>query len=204
MNYLPSTSFQVSTSPHLPTTSPHSRPDPRYVSSRAKKRGLPQMGTLGAGNHYAEVQVRGGGHAGTVGQGMAAIAHIREGRHWVRHTERQGLHQLVPPPFLTLNPSPPPTAPLGCGRGVRRRGCPAHGHRHAGPGGGDDPQRQQGAGASGEARRGAGGLTVITCCRLGMVDLRQSWNGAPAWGLGHWEMGQGAGAPDEVQLDGVL
>ncbi|KAG2446890.1 hypothetical protein HYH02_008046 [Chlamydomonas schloesseri] len=31
--------------------------DPRYVSSRAKKRGLPQMGTLGAGNHYAEVQV---------------------------------------------------------------------------------------------------------------------------------------------------
>ncbi|GLC35223.1 hypothetical protein PLESTB_000588200 [Pleodorina starrii] len=31
--------------------------DPRHVSSRAKKRGLPQMGTLGAGNHYAEVQV---------------------------------------------------------------------------------------------------------------------------------------------------
>jgi len=27
------------------------------VSSRAKKRGLPQMGTLGAGNHYAEIQV---------------------------------------------------------------------------------------------------------------------------------------------------
>lgn len=27
------------------------------VSARAKKRGLPQMGTLGAGNHYAEVQV---------------------------------------------------------------------------------------------------------------------------------------------------
>ena len=26
------------------------------VSARAKKRGLPQMGTLGAGNHYAEVQ----------------------------------------------------------------------------------------------------------------------------------------------------
>ena len=30
--------------------------DPRLVSTRAKKRGLPQMGTLGAGNHYAEVQ----------------------------------------------------------------------------------------------------------------------------------------------------
>lgn len=28
------------------------------VSGRAKKRGLPQLGTLGAGNHYAEVQVR--------------------------------------------------------------------------------------------------------------------------------------------------
>ena len=27
------------------------------MSQRAKKRGLPQMGTLGAGNHYAEVQV---------------------------------------------------------------------------------------------------------------------------------------------------
>ncbi len=32
--------------------------DPRKVSSRAKKRGLPQLGTLGAGNHYAEIQVR--------------------------------------------------------------------------------------------------------------------------------------------------
>ena len=31
--------------------------DPGAVSRRAKKRGLPQMGTLGAGNHYAEIQV---------------------------------------------------------------------------------------------------------------------------------------------------
>jgi tRNA-splicing ligase RtcB len=31
--------------------------DPSKVSARAKKRGLPQLGTLGAGNHYAEVQV---------------------------------------------------------------------------------------------------------------------------------------------------
>eukprot|EP00920_Eleutheroschizon_duboscqi_P036638 GHVT01088148.1.p1 GENE.GHVT01088148.1~~GHVT01088148.1.p1 ORF type:complete len:481 (+),score=17.79 GHVT01088148.1:817-2259(+) len=31
--------------------------DPSCVSARAKKRGLPQMGTLGAGNHYAEIQV---------------------------------------------------------------------------------------------------------------------------------------------------
>lgn len=27
------------------------------VTKRAKKRGLPQLGTLGAGNHYAEIQV---------------------------------------------------------------------------------------------------------------------------------------------------
>lgn len=31
--------------------------DPSKVSRRAKKRGMPQMGTLGAGNHYAEIQV---------------------------------------------------------------------------------------------------------------------------------------------------
>jgi len=31
--------------------------DPGKVSNRAKKRGLPQLGTLGAGNHYAEIQV---------------------------------------------------------------------------------------------------------------------------------------------------
>mmetsp|Transcript_3989 Transcript_3989/g.12492 ORF Transcript_3989/g.12492 Transcript_3989/m.12492 type:complete len:358 (-) Transcript_3989:36-1109(-) len=30
---------------------------PASVSARAKKRGLPQLGTLGAGNHYAEIQV---------------------------------------------------------------------------------------------------------------------------------------------------
>lgn len=31
--------------------------DPGKVSDRAKKRGLPQLGTLGAGNHYCEIQV---------------------------------------------------------------------------------------------------------------------------------------------------
>lgn len=31
--------------------------DPAKVSPKAKKRGLPQLGTLGAGNHYAEIQV---------------------------------------------------------------------------------------------------------------------------------------------------
>ena len=32
--------------------------NPACVSTRAKKRGLPQLGTLGAGNHYTEIQVR--------------------------------------------------------------------------------------------------------------------------------------------------
>lgn len=31
--------------------------DPTCVSKRAKKRGLKQLGTLGAGNHYAEIQI---------------------------------------------------------------------------------------------------------------------------------------------------
>lgn len=31
--------------------------DSSKVSTRAKKRGLPQLGTLGAGNHYCEIQV---------------------------------------------------------------------------------------------------------------------------------------------------
>lgn len=31
--------------------------DPSKVSERAKKRGVTQMGTLGAGNHYCEIQV---------------------------------------------------------------------------------------------------------------------------------------------------
>ncbi|KAI6655932.1 tRNA-splicing ligase RtcB-like [Oopsacas minuta] len=31
--------------------------DPSCVSARSKKRGLPQLGTLGAGNHYAEIQI---------------------------------------------------------------------------------------------------------------------------------------------------
>lgn len=31
--------------------------DPSKVAKRAKKRGLPQLGTLGAGNHYCEIQV---------------------------------------------------------------------------------------------------------------------------------------------------
>ena len=32
--------------------------DASKVSKRAKKRGIPQLGTLGAGNHYCEIQVR--------------------------------------------------------------------------------------------------------------------------------------------------
>jgi tRNA-splicing ligase RtcB (3'-phosphate/5'-hydroxy nucleic acid ligase) len=47
----------INTTKH--TTPHHTTPqaDPTKVGSRAKKRGLPQLGTLGAGNHYAEIQV---------------------------------------------------------------------------------------------------------------------------------------------------
>ena len=31
--------------------------DPEKVSQKAKKRGLPQIGTLGSGNHFLEIQV---------------------------------------------------------------------------------------------------------------------------------------------------
>lgn len=44
--------------PYTPVLLP--RPCPKNsikVSRRAKIRGLPQLGTLGAGNHYAEIQV---------------------------------------------------------------------------------------------------------------------------------------------------
>lgn len=42
---------------HESTATFPSLPCMLQVSARAKKRGLPQMGTLGAGNHYAEIQV---------------------------------------------------------------------------------------------------------------------------------------------------
>jgi hypothetical protein len=38
--------------------------DPARVSDRAKKRGLSQLGSLGSGNHYTEVQVSGSGGGG--------------------------------------------------------------------------------------------------------------------------------------------
>eukprot|EP00981_Chlorochromonas_danica_P005408 scaffold1091_cov164-Ochromonas_danica.AAC.31 len=43
--------------------------DPSKVSARAKKRGLPQLGTLGAGNHYCEIQVCIMIHSGSRGLG---------------------------------------------------------------------------------------------------------------------------------------
>jgi len=30
--------------------------DPEKVSSRARERGLPQLGTMGSGNHFLEIQ----------------------------------------------------------------------------------------------------------------------------------------------------
>lgn len=43
--------------PVTPTPPPCPDPVKPQVSRRAKIRGLPQLGTLGAGNHYAEIQV---------------------------------------------------------------------------------------------------------------------------------------------------
>lgn len=57
--------------------------DPAKVSARAKKRGLPQLGTLGAGNHYGEVQV------------LAAVTEnrrifsMRPCRWWMRYLTRR-------------------------------------------------------------------------------------------------------------------
>ncbi|WAR26264.1 RTCB-like protein, partial [Mya arenaria] len=47
----------VGTKGIIPMTAKMLQADPSKVSPRAKKRGLPQLGTLGAGNHYAEIQV---------------------------------------------------------------------------------------------------------------------------------------------------
>ena len=47
------------------------------VSQRAKKRGLPQMGTLGAGNHYAEIQARSPGREAPPVRGLSSLVRRR-------------------------------------------------------------------------------------------------------------------------------
>lgn len=46
--------------------------NPSKVSERAKKRGLVQLGSLGSGNHYTEMQVGGGGPAGRRSSGAVS------------------------------------------------------------------------------------------------------------------------------------
>lgn len=54
--WLPSLSLRPSLNRNVQPPRYH-QADPTKVGTRAKKRGLPQLGTLGAGNHYAEIQV---------------------------------------------------------------------------------------------------------------------------------------------------
>ena len=51
--------------------------DPSKVSARAKKRSLPQLGTLGAGNHYEEIQLVAGIFSESVAKKMS-ISHKRQ------------------------------------------------------------------------------------------------------------------------------
>lgn len=102
--------------------------DPSKVSQRAKKRGLPQMGTLGAGNHYAEIQVVDEVYdkvrrrialpsaPGSVwqwqrGRGTGALRALAVGRAQDGHrSEGAGLHH---DPFRVPGPGPP-GAPRSC------------------------------------------------------------------------------------------
>lgn len=75
--------------------------DPSCVSNRAKKRGLKQLGTLGAGNHYVEIQVVDEVHdqnaADTMGIGKVGQVCI------MIHTGSRGLgHQVATDALMTM------------------------------------------------------------------------------------------------------
>ena len=74
--------------------------DPEKVSSRAKKRGIPQLGTLGSGNHFLEVEVV----AEIYDQGIARTMGISEvGQVLVLiHTGSRGLGHQVCDDYITL------------------------------------------------------------------------------------------------------
>lgn len=81
--------------------------DPSKVSKRAKKRGMTQLGTLGAGNHYAEVQVVeevfdpvAAGRMGIATKGQVCI---------MIHTGSRGLgHQVATDAITTMENSKTP------------------------------------------------------------------------------------------------
>jgi len=65
--------------------------DPSVVSNRAKTRGVSQVGTLGSGNHYVEVQVVDeiyDREAATV-MGITGVGQVK------REREREGVSPLV-------------------------------------------------------------------------------------------------------------
>ena len=66
--------------------------DPEYVSARAKERGLPQLGTVGSGNHFLEIQYVESVHDAGAAQGL----NISEGQVMVLiHCGSRGLgHQV--------------------------------------------------------------------------------------------------------------
>ena len=75
--------------------------DPTCVSKRAKRRGLKQLGTLGAGNHYAEIQIveeiYDQGAADTMGIGNVGQVCI------MIHTGSRGLgHQIATDALTTM------------------------------------------------------------------------------------------------------
>jgi len=75
-------------------------PEPALVSERARKRGLPQLGTLGSGNHFLEVQM-----IDRIFDEEAAAAYGFEGRGQVvvmLHTGSRGLGHQVCQDFLGL------------------------------------------------------------------------------------------------------
>ncbi|HEY7294880.1 MAG TPA: RtcB family protein [Dehalococcoidia bacterium] len=74
--------------------------EPALVSERARKRGLPQLGTLGSGNHFLEVQA-----VDRIFDEEAAAAYGLEGRGQVvvmLHTGSRGLGHQVCQDFLGL------------------------------------------------------------------------------------------------------
>ncbi|HZQ37850.1 MAG TPA: RtcB family protein [Dehalococcoidia bacterium] len=75
-------------------------PEPALVSERARKRGLPQLGTLGSGNHFLEVQA-----VDRIFDEAAAAAYGFEGRGQIvvmLHTGSRGLGHQVCQDFLGL------------------------------------------------------------------------------------------------------
>jgi tRNA-splicing ligase RtcB len=76
--------------------------DPSRVSAKAKKRGLNQIGTLGGGNHYTEVQVVEEiyDHAAATSMGIHSVGQVCV----MIHTGSRGLgHQVASEALQTMD-----------------------------------------------------------------------------------------------------